>query len=100
MSALTPMEESVAQALRRSHCANPGGEHKCVGQMKISADGVCLDCKLCGSDSARIPSAANDVILRRIMKAAGLDWDSLDLERQLRVEKEYVESLKPIVRFA
>lgn len=102
MSALTPQEELVAQAVRRSHCANIGNEHKCVGQMMVTKDGVVLECKLCGSDPGRAPNAESSVILRRILRAAGLDWDSLDLERQLKVERAFLEDAtpKPMVRFS
>ena len=37
-----------AEALRQSHCERKEQPHKCVGVVKISQQGMALDCRICG----------------------------------------------------
>lgn len=83
--------ENMAQAVRVSHCSRPDKEHACVGVCTISAKGVELDCKLCGTDSQPLIS---EYVLRRdgkraaaILESAGLDFERLSAETQLDVIK-------------
>lgn len=78
-------EEEIAQAVRRAHCARKGSEHKCVGECRITAAGVALSCRLCGSDVELIQSYPSDDqrLARSVVEATGMTWEALAPERQV-----------------
>lgn len=80
----------MAQMLRQSHCERKDRPHDCVGTTIISKGKVCLDCPLCGKGED-IPGwrtfTANR--LDMIFRAAGVKWDSLNIESQVAAIREY-----------
>lgn len=75
-------DSSIEQAIRVSHCSHPDNDngHACVGECKITINGLELSCKLCGTDQRPIISPIermNAVKATAVLKAAGLDFDKL-----------------------
>ena len=84
----------MAQALRKSHCDRRGDEsHECVGEMTIKRGEICLDCKLCGKGED-IPGWNHGAAakLAAIFRAAGIEWDCLDLATKANAVREYVKT--------
>ena len=87
----------VEQSIRESHCAKKIlGEtidHKCAGTCTITPDGIELKCPLCGDGNEYgklaelkcFDSKQYSNIAKSILNAAGLDWDVLSPDSQLRV---------------
>lgn len=71
----------MAQALRRSHCdMRDRPEHECVGTVTIKRGEVCLSCPLCGTgEQIQDWDSAAAEQLKAVFRAAGLDWDALDM---------------------
>lgn len=74
----------MAMALRKSHCDRDGKEHECVGEVTIKRGEVCLNCPLCGTgehiDGWDALAARQ---LENVFHAAGIDWNSLTLDRRV-----------------
>lgn len=52
---MTPAKDSVAEAVRISHCANTAEpQHACVGECNITAAGVYLNCVRCGNSGSEL----------------------------------------------
>ena len=98
----------VEQAIRESHCAKKlSGEafdHKCAGICTITPDGIELKCPLCGDGSEYghlqdlrcFDSKEYAIAARQILNTAGIDWDSLSTDTQLRVVREIKKLKKSI----
>lgn len=87
-------ENSVEQALRKSHCSRKGEEHKCVGTCKITPKGIELSCPVCGDDKQdnQPRYMADAKILNRakaICRVIGLDFENMNE----RVQKEIVDEI-------
>lgn len=81
---------SIAQTLRQSHCDRRDNPHECVGEMTIKRGEICLNCKLCGKGE-EIPgwNHADAKSLSGVFKAAGIEWECLDLESRRNAIIEY-----------
>lgn len=81
---------SIEQSVRMSHCSNRGKEHACIGVCTISREGIELNCTLCGSDSKwRVKTQGHTYDrAKRILDAAGIGMDGLNIEAQERVIRE------------
>lgn len=79
--------EQFAQSLREAHCARGDAAHPCVGACTITATGVDLDCRLCGSGSEPLVPAdtlPEGKLARAVVRAAGVEWDALSPAAQRR----------------
>jgi hypothetical protein len=86
----------VEQALRRSHCAKKGEEHKCVGSCTIRPDGVFLECGVCGKDENPLILRSEEHLVRAITAVfgvTGLDFSSLRIEVQRSALDEFRRAL-------
>lgn len=83
--------QDMMQALRRSHCDDNEREGPCVGVLTVDGEGFRMGCKLCGGATTRIAPEQEShgvQLARPILRAAGLDWDSLSPAAQLGATKE------------
>ena len=86
-------DNSVEQALRKSHCSRKGEEHKCVGTCKITPKGIELSCPVCGDDKqSNLPHYMVDPkILNRakaICRTIGLDFENMNEQVQKSIVDE------------
>lgn len=85
---------SVEQALRKSHCSRKGEEHKCVGTCKITPKGIELSCPVCGDDKqSNLPYyMMKPEILNRaksICRVIGLEFENMNEQ----VQKEILDEI-------
>jgi len=90
------MENSVEQAVRRSHCARKGEEHRCAGTCKITPKGVELSCPICGSDGpiSKYPKKAVDRAIR-ICNVIGITLENMDQAVQEKIIEEVFKDYCP-----
>lgn len=85
----------MLQLLRRGHCDRKGQEHACVGVVTIKQGEVCLNCPLCGTGED-IPGWSSDIAekLSKVMDAAGINWDSLNMDSKRAAVEKFREVTK------
>ena len=72
----------MAMTLHKLYCDRGGEGHECVGRCTITANGVKLECALCGKgDDLPMEGRILDK-LRRVFQAAGINFDSLSYDAQ------------------
>lgn len=86
------LQFELAQTLRRSHCDRAGEDHECVGAMTVRRGEVCLDCPLCGKGE-HTPGWNTFTAdrLDMIFDAAGIRWDSMTTDAQVKAIQRYDE---------
>ena len=83
-------EHPVEQAIRRSHCSHKDRDdpqHQCIGTCLITAQGVTLDCKVCGDDErpiAPLDTLPEIRLVRAVLDALGISYDVLAPEYKAR----------------
>lgn len=71
---MTPAKDSVADAVRVSHCAHPHKDmHSCVGTCTITPKGVLLTCSECGDGGDEFRKGPDYTRLTRILNVIGID---------------------------
>jgi hypothetical protein len=69
-----PAADSVAEAVRLSHCANPFPDaHKCVGKCIIGPAGIELECVQCGDGENLLKNEPGYIKLQRILTCVGIE---------------------------
>ena len=85
---MNPVKDSVAEAVRISHCAS-SGQHECVGTCKITPRGILLECPLCGDGEAGLEVTSEYMRLDRILKIISIDIRMINRESILEMMKEF-----------
>ena len=74
-----PAKDSVAEAVRVSHCSHPyPDKHKCIGKCTITPKGVYLECVQCGDTQTTIEDLPGYSRLSKILGYVGIDPSFLD----------------------
>lgn len=91
------MTDTVEQALRKSHCARKGEEHRCAGSCKITPKGIELSCPICGSDNQISHNYDKKVIERaiRICNVIGITLENMDFDVQRKIIEEIFKDYCP-----